>query len=337
MTRLPRATDHRAARWLLCAALLGAGVPAPALAQGQARTVSEQLFLEGRALMQEKKFELACEKFRASYELDRTATGTLLNLALCHEEIGKVASAWAEFRQVAAESLGRREDRVQLAREHEQKLFPNLSRVIIDVSQAARVPQLRVVLDGKEPLAEVAWGTELPIDPGEHVIDASAPGKQPARVTFTIAPVADKKTVAVPVLVDAPVETKREAPPSLPPPPPAHRPSVLPWVLGGAGLASIGVGVAFGVIASNRNADAKDLCPNDVCASEAIKRRASQGLSRADDAANVANVTVGVGAALVVAGAIVLLTDRPSAKPASVQVGASPLRGGGAFYVGGRL
>src|SRR6476646_2818243 len=94
-----------------------------ALAQGGSPSIAEQLFLEGKALMQQQQYELACEKLQASHDLDTTATGTLLNLALCHEQINRTASAWAEFRQVEAESTGRREDRVTLAREHETKLF----------------------------------------------------------------------------------------------------------------------------------------------------------------------------------------------------------------------
>src|ERR1700744_6120074 len=96
--------------------------------------VAEQLFVEAKGLMQQGKTEEACAKFRASYKLDGTATGTLLNLALCHEQLGKNASAWSEFREVAGESAGRRQDRVDIAKEHAAKLEPLLAHVKFSVS-----------------------------------------------------------------------------------------------------------------------------------------------------------------------------------------------------------
>src|SRR5690242_6954553 len=121
------------------AALVIAMVAAPPVARAQdapsggvtGLTVSETLFMAGKEYMREKEYEKACAKFKASHDIDKTATGTLLNLALCHEQINKPASAWAEFRQVTAESMGPREDRFRLAREHEAKLFPILSWVTV--------------------------------------------------------------------------------------------------------------------------------------------------------------------------------------------------------------
>src|SRR5262249_4603052 len=138
---------------------------APAYAQSEGG-IAEQLFVEARKLMDDGKLEEACKKFGASYDLDRTATGTLLNLALCHEAIHKPATAWAEFRQVAAESEGKRQNRVTLARSHEEKLWPILPRIRIVVPDAVRVTGLKVVLDQAKPLSEAVWNTIVPVDPG---------------------------------------------------------------------------------------------------------------------------------------------------------------------------
>lgn len=305
--------------------------------------MAEQLFLEARTLMADKRYELACEKFRASYELDQTATGTLLNLALCHEALGKTATAWAEFRQVAAQSIGRREDRVTLAREHEQKLAPTLSRLTIIVPPATRAPQLRIVLDGREPVVEAAWGIEFPVDPGEHVVVASAPGKKDDTQRFVVGDAADRKIVTVAPLSDVPPEPASEPRPvAAPPPPPApadgNTRRVTGFVLGGAGIASLGVGLVFGLIASNRNSDAKELCPDDRCPDERTRVRASADLSHATDAANVANVTVGIGALLAAAGTVLVLTAPPSRphKASAIRfVGAGLVPGGGGVVLRG--
>ena len=331
------ASTGRRARFAWAVALTLVGVAPHAEAQ---EGIAEQLFLEGRKLMAEQKFELACSKFKAAHDLDRTATGTLLNLALCHERINRTATAWAEFRQVAAESADRREDRVKLAREHEAALAPRLSRVRIVVPPAARAPGLVLVLDDGQPIAEASWGTDLPIDPGPHVIHASAPARISASVPVTIGETADRKLLTIPVLADAPVpapsigvddiarernEAKRQT----------RR--LIGYSLGGVGLATVAVGLAFGLSAKNQNERAKSLCNADgVCPDASTKDEASRTLANADTAATLANILSIGGGALVAGGAVLVLTALPSAKGA-VALRVTPMWGGAGLVLGGAL
>ena len=50
---------------------------------------AETLFNEGVKAKEAGKPAEACAKFRASYEKNRNAVGTILNVALCDEEAGK--------------------------------------------------------------------------------------------------------------------------------------------------------------------------------------------------------------------------------------------------------
>lgn len=283
-------------------------------AQTAPTSIAEQLFLEGKALMQANEYEKACDKFRASYALDLSAYGTLLNLALCHEATNKPATAWAEFRVVAAASEGRRPDRVALAREHEAKLFPKLSYVNITVPESVRVAGLVVRIDGA-PLEEAAWNTEISIDPGKHVVEASAPNKLPERSEIEIGAESDHRALTIAPLRDAP-----------PPPPPVvvvdHSPrtrTVVGYALGGIGIAAAGVGVAFGIVAGNQRDEALALCdPERVCANEDARRDATRTYSSARTSANVSTVLVGTGAALVVAGVVLVITGRSSSSSFSV-------------------
>src|SRR6476660_6116365 len=96
-------------------------------------TDAEDLYRRAKALIAQNKYEEACPLLTESYRLD-PGMGTLLNLALCHEQVGKTASAWGEFRSVeqqARASVPPNESRAQLAREHADKLQPRLSRVKI--------------------------------------------------------------------------------------------------------------------------------------------------------------------------------------------------------------
>src|SRR5262245_63276914 len=98
--------------------------PIRAEAPSDQGALARELFDQGRALLETKDYERACEKFAESQRLD-PGGGTLLNLALCHELSGKTASAWTEFDQALrmARADGR-SDREEFARTHIDALVP---------------------------------------------------------------------------------------------------------------------------------------------------------------------------------------------------------------------
>src|SRR5688572_3592069 len=113
---------------VVAAATLAAAGPARAQGRGVSIATAEALFREGTALLDEKKFAEACPKLAESHRLD-PATGTLLALAFCHEGEGRLASAWAEFAEVAGRAREEgRTDRELVAREHAANLEPRLAR-----------------------------------------------------------------------------------------------------------------------------------------------------------------------------------------------------------------
>src|SRR5262245_62252923 len=106
----------------------------PARAQGRGVSIAtaEALFREGTALLDEKRYAEACPKLAESHRLD-PATGTLLALAFCHEGEGRLASAWAEFAEVAGRARAEgRTDREHVAREHAANLKPRLARLSVE-------------------------------------------------------------------------------------------------------------------------------------------------------------------------------------------------------------
>jgi hypothetical protein len=187
---------------LLAAAL---AVPASARAQADAaqRAQATRLFNEGKALMNDGQTAEACARLEESQRLD-PAPGTLLNLAFCHERLGKTATAWAEYgdARAAAQKNGR-DDRVTFADAHARALEPRLSRLTITVAPGADLPGLVIRRDGGV-VPRAAWGTPLPIDPGPHQVEASASGYLSVRIDVQVGPDGDLASAVLTPLAAAP-------------------------------------------------------------------------------------------------------------------------------------
>ena len=289
-------------------------------------TDAEDLFRRAKALMAQNKHEEACPLLGESYRLD-PGMGTLLNLALCHERIGKTASAWGEFRAVEQQAHAAsppNESRARFAREHADKLEKRLSRVKINVPEGARVPGLVIKVDG-EPKGEPLWAG-VPVDPGTRVVEASATNKKPAVYkvkiddegvlqNVTIAPLADVPVAAAPAIgpgtsgggMEAVEEYAENR---------ARR--TTGYVIGGIGVATLAVGVVFGVAAIVNDSSAKNCSP---CVRGSADATASdQSTDRALVFANIANVTVPLGVLATAAGAYLVLSAGPGHKVALAPV-----------------
>ncbi len=105
-----------------------------------------------------------------------SAVGTRLNLALCREKQGRTATAWSLFTELEA-VLVRAGDTVRatIAHQHGAALASQLKKIVIEVPTPPAGLVLK--LDGV-PLPTGALGTEIPLDPGNHNLVASAPGKK---------------------------------------------------------------------------------------------------------------------------------------------------------------
>ena len=155
----------------------GAAIAIACTVAGSARAddkaAAEVLFDEAKALVGKGDYIDACPKFEASVRLDPTALGAHINMADCNEHIGKLASAWAEYREVEEQAHARGDaKREQYAHDHALALSSHLIRLQV---QAPKITGLVVRRDGEDITASV--GVPVPVDPGKHVIAASAPGR----------------------------------------------------------------------------------------------------------------------------------------------------------------
>jgi hypothetical protein len=299
-----------AAAWLLASPSGAQTAPTEAPSSETSLPLADTLYQRARELMAAGRYAEACEDFAESNRLDQATGGTLLNLAVCHERLGRVATACAEFEQ--ARALARyykRPDREELASQHVALLRPRVSTLSITVRDGADGE--KVLLDGVL-LAKIAW-TNLPIDPGDHAVSASAPGKVPWSTTVRIAADRESRTLEVPPLADTPSPVTAPplalSPVPSPAPPAAEShgstPRIVGFAIGAVGLAAIGVGAAFGVSAIEENSSSEQACPGNRC-TKAGAADSQYALTNA----NVANVCIISGIVAVGVGTVLVLTSR---------------------------
>jgi len=318
--------------------------PTSASAQEQTEAAATALFDQGRNLMQQGKYADACPKLAESERLAPSG-GTLLNLADCYEHTGQTASAWASWKDAAARAnAAGKTDVEKRALGRAAALEPNLAKLAISLDPASDVQGLEVKRDGVK-VGHAEFGVPIPVDPGTHVIDATAPNKQPFSGKVDVAPKQANATLTV-TLVDAPQAAPTPAPETAPAPAPSPAPApVTPeqpsstWsgqktvalIVGGVGIVGIGVGSAFGLIAKSKNDQALQNCRTSTLCSQT-------GLNLTDDAKSAATVsTVAfIAGGVALAGGVVLWLTAPS-HASSTGLSVSPLVGsslGGAAVSG---
>ncbi|HUQ07412.1 MAG TPA: hypothetical protein VM261_33195 [Kofleriaceae bacterium] len=165
---------------------------------------ADQLFQEGRALIEAGKFADACPKFEESQRLD-PGLGTLLNLAACYEQVGKLASALTAFRSAEeqARAAGPTEKkREQTAAERARAIESRVPRLTIILSASDRPTGFTVTRDGVT-VPPLDFGRRIPVDPGTIVIEATAPGFEAFKTEVVIARDTTARTVDVPALMAA--------------------------------------------------------------------------------------------------------------------------------------
>jgi hypothetical protein len=273
--------------------------------------LAQESFNLARQLFAAGQIHEACDKFAASQKLD-PREGTLLNLAICHEKEGKTASAWLEYSDALAIARNEgRADRQRFAKEHIDRLAPQLSHLRVNVTTEARISGLAITLDGA-PLQPVAWGSSLPVDPGTHTVEASAPDHVTWQKVATVGANADEQVLDVPALAATAKEAvvQDAAPTSPTSAPAASSKRTAGFIFGGVGLASLGVGATFGVLAIAQRHDAVNLCNTGSCGSAAQSAN-SEGLRDAW----ISDITLGVGIVGVAVGTYLVLTGHPTEAP----------------------
>jgi hypothetical protein len=192
---------------------VGACLAFAASAHADPRVEATALFEQGVADLHAGRTEQACKELAASLAREDDS-GTKGALATCDTQLGRVASAWQLWKDLAdtAPTADLRAD----AKANAKQLEPRLPRYVVQL-QGAAPAGLAVTLNGAP--ADPTLGVALPIDPGAVIAAATAPGRQPWTATYQ-AVEGQQLTISVPVLLE--VAQPQQPPP--PPPQPAPQP-----------------------------------------------------------------------------------------------------------------
>jgi len=299
------------------------------LANAAENSPAQVAYEQGVEQFRAGNFEVACDLLANSYRLE-PLPGVLFTWATCELRADRVASAaqhYAEFldavsRLPAAERQAQ-DERREVAQRERARILPEVPYLTVVMAPEA-IRTATVHRDGVL-LAPSSLGVEVPVDPGQHLIDFEGADGFRAQQRVVLAK-REHKTI---VLGFA---KPREAPPAKRPAPESAQPKlyerkVTPWlyVSGGVGVAGLLTGSLAGLLAIRDKGVVKDECIGRACSQRGI-----DAVDAAKLESTVSTVGFGVGVAGVVATAILYIVDsgrsdvRVSAEPRWSVVAISP-------------
>ncbi len=306
--------------------------PAPSAEELQA---ARELFQDAYRDERERRFPQALEKFERVAAVKESAA-VRYRIATVLGSLGRLRESRDAFRALAAAkaSLPANEQEISdSAAERARALDRRIPRLVLQLQEDA-APDARVTIDGATvPVSVTPRPFEL--DPGEHVVQGSAPTAQPSESKVTL-----QEGAEVTVTVVLPPKPSRVAK-IAPPPPPLEergpdlapkRDRTLPLVALGAGGVLLVTGVALLLVREGEVSDLRKAC-SPTCPSS----NRSELESKHDDAQLFGPLGVGFAAVGLVAagfGGYLLLRPHPKSTSAGFRVGPTPVRGGGLLGVG---
>lgn len=258
--------------------------------------------------------EGACQRFDASRKLQPAATGPLVNLALCNEQLGRYATAATLYREVIARTREARPERAEYATERLREAMNRVSSLQLVVPDDVRARRARISLDGRL-VEESEWSSPILLDGGEHRVDAEAADLEPFHARFVLERERGRATVQV-AMTPLATDTRKAG-----------------FVVGGFGLVALAVGVGLGVaVAVECGGLFQDVCEGPNQKPTLAERE--RALDVEQTKGWVSNVAVGAGVLAIAAGTYLVLRS-PNRSRTGIAV--TPLAQGGAVSFDARF
>jgi len=278
----------------------------------QTSSEAERLFREGRAAMRAGDLPSACARFAESQTI-AFSPGTVLNLAICEDRIGKLRAAQRHY-QAFLQAVPATDDRRDVANSALASLLQRMPRLQVKLAPEWPV-DTEVMLDG-EPLAVSDRESVTSPDPGVHTVSVRSISKNASReVDVDLVASAEPQYMTIGLI--APPEPVAMSAPAREPevlnPAPLTPLRTAGLVTMGAGALGLGVGVAFVFRALAKKADSDQGCDGNACWPAAKEDRLA-----AMSAGDAATIAFFAGAALSGTGLVLYLWGRPSSIPPTI-------------------
>lgn len=326
-TASSRLRSIRAARGLVLTTLLASAsaFSLPSFAQEEPSSsdvaAARALGQEGVKLADAGNCAEAIDKLARAEKLFHAPT-TLERLGECQVQVGKIVDGSENLNKVARETLPpNAPSAFVFAQERARKILAEAKPKIAKLKIAVAAPpdaQMSVKVDGEHvPVANL--NTNRPIDPGEHVVEVSAPGYKTASGKVTL-PEGGSDSIALTLEIDpnAPKVVASPTPATTTEPKgdkatTSEGSSRVPaYAALGLGVVGIGVGTVFGILASGKKSDLETACPNSVC-----PPGEQDTIDSGKTLGTVSTVGFIVGAVGLVAGTYLFLTSGPKSRAAA--------------------
>jgi hypothetical protein len=295
------------------------------------RATARSLGQEGQQAYENKDYATAEDRFRRADKMVHAPT-LVLGLARSLSAEGKYVEAQESYNRIIREGLpAGAPDVFKRALEEAKKevdgVTSKVGAVTITVKAAggADIPDPQVVLD-EHPLNSASLGVRRAIDPGQHVLRATAEGYKAGELRFTLLEGAsadepltlEKDLTATPVAAapaPATAPTTVATSPDLTTSQPSPMRKMAPWIAFGVGGAGLVVGGITGILAMSKHStlsgECKPNCDTPASNSDLSSYHTMGAIS------DVGFIVAGLGGAV---GAILLVTQPKAAPTTGVRV-----------------
>ena len=298
--------------------LLGVALVATAVGTVRADDLSDAdlKFEEAMKLREHGKIQEACARFDDSLALNPNAIGTILNVARCAEDAGKIGTAvrwFTEARDRAREQ--NLKPQAKAAEDHLAKLVGHVPHLAIAFAEPLP-PDGKVVVDGR--MIDSKQAGDIIVDPSDVKVVVSAPGRVPWETTVKFAPKGDHEhqAIAVPKL-GYPMTIKNTR-------------RTVGRVLVGSGAAAVAGGVVIGLVARSKYRNATASGCSEIPGTN-LRACDEATLGAANTARTIGNIgtVVGVsGLVLVATGATLWWLSRRDEHPIAIVPTLTPTEAG---------
>jgi hypothetical protein len=311
------AVSHRALAVLGAMACMAVPI-GPAMAQSdEALAAARTTFAEGVADEDAKRYEAALGEFRRVAAVRETAN-VRYRMASCLDALGRRADALASYETAVrmGEGDAASADAVRVSRERAAELDRIVAWLTISFTSTPPAgSELRV---DDAPVDSKALGDAIRLDPGHHVITATAPGAAPFHTGVTLLE-GSRLSLAVELAPFSPGESMASNSPSATT---AARPAPVGGyvALGLGGALAVGSVVSFVLRASSLSTLDKD-CTSETGDTLMCRQSRASDVNGAHNAAQVEGplgIGLGLGAALAAGvGIWLFMTASPDGTPSS--------------------